>query len=106
MADPEAGPTATPVPCGTVIRQIRADDKPLLGAAFHRLGENSRYRRLLSPSPKLSESELRYLTKVDHRDHGALIAVDPVSREAVGVARYVRANDRSAAEAAVAVVDD
>jgi RimJ/RimL family protein N-acetyltransferase len=48
---------------------------------------------------------LAYLTEVDHHDHEALIAFDRASGDAVGVARYVRA-DGASAEAAVTVLDD
>ena len=89
-----------------LIRAVRASDKPLLRAAFERLGENSRYRRFLTPLRELTPSDLRYLTEVDHRDHEALIATDPATQAVVGVARYVRTADPDAAEVAVAVVDD
>ena len=100
--------TAVPLPDGAsvLVRPIAADDKALIRAAYDRLGDESRYRRFLSPSPKLTESELRYLTEVDHRDHEALVAIDPASQEAVGVARYIRASDPETAEVAVSVVDD
>ena len=56
---------------------------------------------------RLSASELRYLTEIDHHDHEALVAVDGETGDGVGVARYVRsAEDGESAEAAVAVVDD
>lgn len=90
-----------------LIRPICPADKQQLVDAFERLSERSRYRRFLSPRPHLSEAELSYLTEVDHHDHEALIAIDPDSREGVGVARYVRSkSEPSAAELAVTVVDD
>jgi GNAT superfamily N-acetyltransferase len=89
------------------IRPIEADDKEALARGFDRLSEHSRYRRFLSPRGPLTEAELRYLTEVDHRDHEALVAVDPDTGDGVGVARFVRSADaRSVAELAVAVVDD
>jgi len=49
---------------------------------------------------------LRYLTEIDHHDHEALIAVDEVTGEALGVARYVREVERpDAAQVAVTVID-
>lgn len=52
-------------------------------------------------------SELRYFVEVNHRDHEALVALDPDTGEGIGVARYVRSHeDPSVAELAVAVVDD
>jgi GNAT superfamily N-acetyltransferase len=73
---------------------------------FDRLSDDSRYMRFLTAVDELGESELRYLTEVDHHDHEALVAFDPESG-AVGVGRFVRsAEDPASAEAAVTVVDD
>jgi len=89
------------------IRPIEPDDKDALAQGFDRLSERSRYRRFLSPRGPLTEAELSYLTEVDHRDHEALVAVEPESGEGVGVARFVRSpEDRHVAELAVAVADD
>ena len=89
------------------IRPLRAEDKAGLAAGFERLSALSRYRRFLSPTPHLSARQLAYLTEVDHHDHEALVAVEPASREGLGVARYVRSReDPQEAEFAVAVADD
>lgn len=89
------------------IRPIERDDKEALLRGFERLSERSRYRRFLTPHDTLTADELRYFTEVDHRDHEALVALDPDTGEGVGVARYVRSTeDPTAAELAVAVVDD
>jgi GNAT superfamily N-acetyltransferase len=89
------------------VRPIEPGDKAKLVAAYERLSDASRYRRFLSPHGQLSKSELRYLTEVDHHDHEALVAFDPVTGEGVGVARYVRDSRRSdSAEIAVAVADE
>jgi RimJ/RimL family protein N-acetyltransferase len=62
--------------------------------------------RFMTPIARLSESQLRYLLDVDHRDHEALVAVDEERGDAVGVARFVRDTERPhVAEAAVIVVD-
>lgn len=110
MPDAGAGQPARSIPLrdgsSALIRPIRASDKALIRAGFERLTEQSRYRRFLVPLQELSESALRYLTEVDHRDHEALIAVDPESHQAVGVARYIRTTDPDAAEVAVTVADD
>jgi GNAT superfamily N-acetyltransferase len=88
------------------VRPIEPGDKPMLVAAFERLSDASRYRRFLSPHGQLSRSELRYLSEVDHHDHEALVALDPVTGEGVGVARYVRDSRRpDSAEIAVVVAD-
>jgi GNAT superfamily N-acetyltransferase len=108
---------ATPVSAHTIettrdgraieIRPLEASDKPLLAEGLKRMSEESRYRRFLSPKHEFTSGELSYLTEVDHHDHEALIALDCVSGEAVGVARYVRRPDeRGVAEPAVAVIDD
>lgn len=89
------------------IRPVRAEDKPALLEGFERLGASSRYRRFLSPHDRLTPAELRYFTEVDHRDHEALVAIDPRTGNGIGVARYVRSGEApSTAELAVAVVDD
>lgn len=89
------------------IRPIRPEDAAALARGFDRLSEESRYRRFLTPMEKLTESQLRYLTEVDHRDHEAMIALDLATPgEAVGVGRYVREGDSDRAEAAVTVADD
>jgi RimJ/RimL family protein N-acetyltransferase/nucleotide-binding universal stress UspA family protein len=88
-----------------VIRPIEPEDRELLRAAFERLSERSRYLRFQSPLTELSDRQLSYLTAVDHHDHEALIALDPDTGEGIGVARFVRINDR-VAECAIVVADD
>jgi len=89
------------------IRSLRADDKAGLAAGFARLSELSRYRRFLSPTTRLTNGQLAYLTELDHHDHEALVAIEPASRHGLGVARYVRSSDDPReAEFAVAVADD
>ena len=89
------------------IRQLGPNDKAGLAAGFERLSELSRYRRFLSPTADLTARQLAYLTEVDHHDHEALVAIEPSSRDGLGVARYVRSSkDRQEAEFAVAVADD
>ena len=90
-----------------LVRPVRADDKPLLAAAFERFGDESRYRRFMTAKKRLSLRELAHLTEVDHVDHEAIAAFDPRTGAGLGVARYVRNPDRpGTAEAAVAVIDD
>lgn len=89
-----------------LIRAIAPSDRAALRAAFERLSEASRYRRFLSPMDRLTDSQLDHLTKLDQRDHVALVAVDPAdSGEILGVARFVRSGER-VAEPAIAVVDE
>jgi RimJ/RimL family protein N-acetyltransferase len=89
------------------IRPLTPADKAGLAAGFERLSDLSRYRRFLSPTEHLTARQLAYLTDVDHHDHEALVAIDPFSREGLGVARYVRSRENhNEAEFAVAVADD
>jgi RimJ/RimL family protein N-acetyltransferase len=86
------------------IREIRADDKEGLRAGYDRLSERSRLRRFLGPKPRLTASDLRYLTEVDGVNHYAVVALR--GRDIVGVARWVRlVDDPEAAEVAVVVGD-
>jgi ribosomal protein S18 acetylase RimI-like enzyme len=77
-----------PVARAPYIRAITAEDSARLADAFAGLSDRSRYQRFLSPKPRLSSAELRYLTDIDHRTHEALVAVDPSDGSLVGVARY------------------
>src|SRR5439155_26091050 len=89
-----------------LIRPVRPEDKRGLLEGFQRLGPESRYRRFLSVRTTLSKAELRYLTEVDHSEHEALLAIDPQTRDGLGLARFVRSSeDPSVAEVAVAVTD-
>ena len=94
--------------CGTglEIRPIKPEDRAALAAAVDQSSDEAVYRRFLNPHGRLTAAELRYLTEVDHRDHEALVAIDPASGESVGVARYVRDPERrDSAEIAVAVLE-
>ena len=89
-----------------LIRPIRPEDREGLRAGIERLSLESRYRRFFSTALTLNSRHLRYLTEVDHRDHEALLAIDPGTREGLAVARYVRSGeDPRTAEVAVAVTD-
>ena len=87
------------------IRPIRTDDRELLRSAFDRLSEQARYMRFQAPLAELSDTQLSYLTAVDHHDHEALLAIDPDADDLVGVARFVRVSD-GVAECAIVVADD
>jgi GNAT superfamily N-acetyltransferase len=87
------------------VRPIAPEDRAALAAGFARLSPESRFRRFLSPKKELSERDLDVLTRVDHHDHEALVALDADTDDGLGVARFVRtAPDR--AEPAVVVADD
>jgi protein lysine acetyltransferase len=88
------------------IRPIEPRDKASLAAAVDESSDDAVYRRFLNPHGRLTASELRYLTEIDHRDHEALVALDPAGTRSVGVARYVRDQERrNSAEIAVAVLE-
>jgi RimJ/RimL family protein N-acetyltransferase len=89
-----------------LIRAIEPTDKRALADGFSNLSEESRYRRFFAPLSRLNETDLRYLTEIDHHDHEAIIALDPGTGDAVGVARFIRSEDPQVAEVAVTVIDD
>jgi RimJ/RimL family protein N-acetyltransferase len=90
-----------------LIRPIAAADKERLSLALARLSAETIHRRFLGSKPRLSSSELRYLTEVDGHNHIALVATladDPDS--IVAVARCVRLPDApDTADFAIAVGD-
>jgi RimJ/RimL family protein N-acetyltransferase len=90
-----------------VLRPIEPADKPRLSRALGRLSQETIRRRFLAAKPRLTSSELRYLTEVDGRNHVAIVAVladEP--DEIAGVARCVRLPDRpDTAEFAIVVGD-
>lgn len=89
------------------IRPIDAEDRARLAELFDRMSPESRLRRFLTPKPRLSSSELAYLTDVDHVAHEALAAVDQRDGSIVGVVRYVRCGDRpGVADMAIEVADE
>ena len=90
------------------LRRIAPEDKDTLVAGLGRLSERSVYQRFLSPKPRLTSSELRYLTEVDFVDHYALVAVLAKSPDVVvGVGRWVRSvDDPRDAEIAIIIADD
>jgi RimJ/RimL family protein N-acetyltransferase len=90
------------------LRRIRPEDKDALVAGLGHLSERSVYQRFLTPKPRLTSSELRYLTEVDFVDHYALVAVLARSPQVVvGVGRWVRSDaSPSDAEVAIVVADD
>jgi RimJ/RimL family protein N-acetyltransferase len=90
------------------LRRIRPEDKGALVAGLGHLSERSVYQRFLAPKPRLTVSELRYLTEVDFVDHYALVAVLARSPQVVvGVGRWVRSTESPAdAEIAIVIADD
>ena len=93
-----------------LFRLIRPEDKTLLLDGLHRMSPESRFRRFFSHRDHLSAAELAYLTELDHDRHFALgagtMSDDGVLTRGLGVARFVRLDEPTIAEAAVAVVDE
>jgi RimJ/RimL family protein N-acetyltransferase len=92
-----------------LLRQIRPQDRQRLVEGLRRLSPASRYLRFHSAVDHLSESQLDYLSKVDHVDHEAIVAIDldRPDRPGVGVARYIRdVVEHDVAEAAITVADE
>ena len=91
-----------------VIRPIRPSDRQRLEHSRERFSDESMRRRFLGPKPRLSTTELRYLTEVDGQNHFAVVAVPLDDLDSIiGVARFVRSpRDPSTAEAAIIVADD
>lgn len=92
------------------LRLLGPADRELLRAGFERLSPESRYRRFLSPTPRLTERMLTYLTDTDGWNHLAIgaecVEANGGAGEGLGVARFVRlAGAPDVAEAAVTVVD-
>jgi GNAT superfamily N-acetyltransferase len=87
-----------------LIRPIRATDKLLLAEGFASLSPEAKFQRFFAPVMRLSESDLVYLTEVDHRHHEALVAIDPDEGDLIGVARYIRTSPYRDREAEVAIV--
>jgi RimJ/RimL family protein N-acetyltransferase len=89
-----------------LVRPLEPTDRAALAEAVSRLSETTRYLRFAAPKPRLTKADLDALLDVDHHDHEALLAIDPLTRDGVAVARYVRLRDEpEAAEVAVTVAD-
>lgn len=94
-----------------VIRDVHADDKPLLKEAMHHLSPQSLYFRFLTPKKELTDKELAYFTEVDFLHHVALMASIYENGQLVpaGVGRYVMVNNSASqtrAEIAFAVGEE
>jgi RimJ/RimL family protein N-acetyltransferase len=89
------------------LRPLTREDRDGLLSLFHRLSDESRWRRFMSPKPTLAPRELDYMTDIDHVAHEAFAAVDERDGSLVGVARYVRhTGTETTAELAVEVADE
>lgn len=104
MSDPSVRlPDGTPV----LIRPLTKADSAELRRGVEHLSPRSAYRRFLGTPPSMTDTNLHYLTDVDHVNHEALGAADAATGRGVGVARFVRSHeDPASAEIALAVADD
>ena len=62
----------------------------MIAKAWLLLSDRSQLRRFLAPKPRLTASDLRYLTEIDGHDHFALIAVRRVVYKLESVFRFGR----------------
>ena len=87
---------------GLTIRPLRNGDTDTVCALFARLGDRSRGRRFCGAKPRLSDSELAALARIDHVRH-ALVGYVAGDSDPAAIARLVR--DGTRAEVAFAVAD-
>jgi len=95
------------------IRPVEPGDKHLFEVGMAQLSDRSRQFRFMHAVSVLSPETLRQFTEIDHRDHEAMCAFEPMEDLAtgaenlpVGVARYIRDPKKpSSAEVAVTVID-
>ena len=85
-------------------RLAGGESRPVL-QVFEGLSERSRRLRFLGPKPRLRETELAHLVDVGCCGREAIVATDPATGRAVGIARYVEISSDTA-EVAFEVVDD
>lgn len=92
------------------IRPVVPEDREELRRGFLALSEESKYSRFLEPRRLPTDDLFAYLTEVDQIDHVALGATvespDLKTERGIGIARFVRLERSSIAEAAITVVDD
>ena len=89
------------------IRPVRSTDAAELQRAFALLSEESQYRRFLTGTPRLTDSQAAYFTEVDHVNHEAYVAHSPDDETyIIGVARFIRhPSGADDAELAITVAD-
>jgi RimJ/RimL family protein N-acetyltransferase len=89
------------------IHPLRAADEPAWWRAVAGLSPETRRRRFGGPKPRLSDREATYLLDVGHDGREALVAIDPDTREVIGIARYaVVPDDARTADVAIVVADE
>jgi RimJ/RimL family protein N-acetyltransferase len=86
------------------VRRLAGGERRPVLQVFEGLSERSRRRRFLGPKPRLREEELEHLVDVGCCGREAVVASDPRTGRAIGIARYVRTG-ADTAEVAFEVVD-
>jgi RimJ/RimL family protein N-acetyltransferase len=86
------------------VRAISASDADALVRFHEALSHRSQRLRFFNVHPHLSSLEVERFTTVDHHDREALVAV--AGSEILGVARYDRLPESTAAEVAFVTRDD
>lgn len=88
------------------VGRLRPGDRAAVVEVFEGLSDRSRRLRFHGPKPRLRETEVEALADVGSGGREAVGAVDLVTGEVVGIARFVRdEDDPGAAEVAFEVVD-
>jgi RimJ/RimL family protein N-acetyltransferase len=88
------------------VRRLQNGDRSAILEVFERMSERSRRLRFHGPKPVLQEAEVEKLADVGHSGREAVTAVDLVTGDIVGTARFVRdQGDPRSAEVAFEVVD-
>lgn len=91
---------------GLRLRRLAGGERRPVLEVFEGLSDRSRRLRFLGPKPVLPERDVDRLVDVGCCGRQAVVATDPKSGDAVGIARYVRLGaDASTAEVAFEVVD-
>jgi GNAT superfamily N-acetyltransferase len=89
------------------IGRLSAGDRAAVLEVFEGMSERSRRLRYHGPKPRLREREVDGLVDVGRCGHEAVAAVDSISGDVVGIARFVRDDsDPHVAEVAFEVVDE
>jgi RimJ/RimL family protein N-acetyltransferase len=88
------------------VGRLRPGDRAAVVEVFQGLSDRSRRLRFHGPKPRLPEAEVESLADVGRSGREAVGAIDLVTGEVVGIARFVRdEEDPRSAEVAFEVVD-
>jgi len=89
------------------VARLPSGDRAAVIEVFEGMSERSRRLRFHGPKPRLREADVESFVDVGHSGREAVAAVDLLSGNVVGIARFVRtAGDTSSAEVAFEVVDE